>query len=507
MPKSAPTLERSFLSLIQAGIDPAHGGYESPTNWRDWIAANFSGYLWPPYAPYHEQFWDWAWNIDAGNAAPPFVAIWPRGFAKSTSTEVACAMTAARQTRRYGLYVCATQDRADDHVLNVAGLLESRAFSQHYSQASRRKIGKYGNSQGWRRNRLRTESGFTLDAIGLDTAARGAKIDEDRPDFIIFDDIDGLLDGPGVVDKKIKTITQSLLPSRAPYAAVLVAQNLIHENGIVSRLADGRADFLANRIISGPHPAIEGMVTEMCDGRRVITSGTSTWPALGISELQAELDEIGLTAFLREKQHDVSTLEGGIFGHVEFRHCNWNEIPPLSRIVVWVDPAVTDTDKSDAHGIQADGLGVDGLIYCLYSWEGRTSPDDSMRRAILKAVELKAESVGVETDQGGDTWDTVYYAVWEALVADPDVPQITADTAKPAFKQDKAGAGHGPKAFRATLMLSAYERGEIVHVIGTHESLERGMRRYLLVKPYDLVDAAYWAWDDLANGMTGKLWA
>ncbi len=212
-------MERSFLSSIQAAIDPALAPNESVDNWRDWIAANFDGYLWPPYAPYHEQFWDWAWNIDAGSAAPPFVAIWPRGFAKSTSTEVACAMTAARQTRRYGLYVCATQDRADDHALNVAGLLESKAFSQHYPMASRRKIGKYGNSQGWRRNRLRTESGFTLDAIGLDTAARGAKIDEDRPDFIIFDDIDGLLDGPGVVDKKIKTITQSLLPSRAPYAA------------------------------------------------------------------------------------------------------------------------------------------------------------------------------------------------------------------------------------------------------------------------------------------------
>jgi hypothetical protein len=473
-----------------------------PQTWPEWIAANFPGYLWPPYAEYHAQFWDWAWSIEAGTSAPPFVAIWPRGFAKSTSTEVACALTAARETRRYGLYVCATQDRADDHVLNVAGLLESPTFARHYPRAAQRKIGKYGNSQGWRRNRLRTGSGFTLDAIGLDSAARGAKIDEDRPDFIIFDDIDGLLDAPATVDKKIKTITQSLLPSRAPHAAVLVAQNLIHEKGIVAKLADGSADFLADRIVSGPHPAIAGMVTETIDGRRTITGGVPTWGAMGLPELQAELNEIGLTAFLREKQHDVGNIEGGIFGHVEFRHIEHAALPALERIVVWVDPAVTDTDKSDAHGIQADGLGVDQKIYRLYSWEARTSPGDVMRRAILKAVELKAESVGVETDQGGDTWISVYNESWQELVDDSATPHITPKTPKPLFKQAKAGAGHGPKAHRATQMLAGYERGEIIHVTGTHEALERGMKRYLLFKPYDLVDAAYWAWNDLTTGAT-----
>jgi hypothetical protein len=46
-------------------------------------------------------------------------------------------------------------------------------------------------------------------------------------------------------------------------------------------------------------------------------------------------------------------------------------------------------------------------------------------------------------------------------------------------------------------MLSAYERGEIVHVLGTHETLERGLKRYLIRKPYDLVDAAYYSYQDL----------
>ena len=38
-------------------------------------------------------------------------------------------------------------------------------------------------------------------------------------------------------------------------------------------LADGRADFLTNRIVSGPHPAIRDMVYEEHDGKYVITGG------------------------------------------------------------------------------------------------------------------------------------------------------------------------------------------------------------------------------------------
>lgn len=467
-----------------------------PDDWEGWLAEVFPGYLWPPYAEYHESFWEWVLSIEADRAADPFVAIWPRGFAKSTSTEVATAMLAARKRRKYVLYVCSTQDQADTHVANIAGMLESPAFARHFPETSRRKLGKYGNSQGWRRNRLRTLDGFTVDAIGMDTAARGAKVDEDRPDFIIFDDIDEILDSPGTVAKKITSMTKSLLPARAAHAAVLVAQNLIHPDGIVARLADGRADFLADRIVSGPHPAIRGMVTERIDGKMVITGGESTWPAKTIADLQLDLDDVGETAFRSEKQHEVDKLEGGIFGHIEFRHCEPHEVPALQDVQVWVDPAVTDKDRSDSHGVQVDGIDSNGFLYRLFSWEHRTSPEDALRRAILKARELKASCIGVETDQGGDTWRSVYELTWRKLVEQGEIPK---DERMIDFREEKAGA-IGPKTYRASQMLAAYERGEIIHVRnGTFEILERGLRRYLLRKPYDLVDAAYWGWYGLTN--------
>lgn len=494
------SLWRELIDGLTPDIDVSDQFAEE---WADWHARGVPSYLWPPYADYHREFWDWVWSIKAGQPSKPFIAIWPRGFAKSTSIECSVAALAARGARRYALYICATQDQADTHVENIAAIMETDRFGEALGRKFSRHVGKYGNSKGWRRNRLRTSNGFTVDAIGLDTAARGAKVDDARPDLLIFDDVDEILDSPGTVDKKITTITKSLLPARATHAAVMVGQNLIHSDGIVSRLADGRADFLQGGTVSGPHPAIDGLVTEQRSGKFFITGGTSTWPAKSIPDLQAEMDELGYSAFMSEKQHDVDAIDGGIFGHVEFRHCTWDELPTMVDIQVWVDPAVTDTDKSDAHGIQADGLGVDDHLYRLYSWEHRSSPEDSLRRAILKAIELRASCVGVETDQGGDTWKSTYENVWRKMVEEELAMLAEIDeserpepklTAMPEFRQAKAGAGHGPKAERATKMLADYERGKIIHVEGSHVALERALKRYLLRKPYDLVDAGYWSW-------------
>ncbi len=464
--------------------------------WFAWLDAAFPDHVAGGFAPYHAEFWDWVWSLERGTRPRPFVAIWPRGFGKSTNAELAAAAVACRGTRRYALYVSETQEQADDHVQNVAALLESDVVALAYPDAGERSIGKHGNVKGWRRNRVRTASGFTVDAIGLDTAARGVKLDEARPDLLIFDDLDGKLDSPAITEKKIITLTHTLLPAGAADAAVLAVQNLVIPDGIFARLADGRADFLADRIVSGPHPAVRNLVTEQRDGRTVVAGGEPTWTAMGLDACQRMINAEGITAFLAERQHEVEAPAGGMFDHLEWRRCRWDEVPDLLRVVVWVDPAVTNTDQSDSHAIQVDGLAADQkTVYRLYSWEDRTSPEDALRRAILKAVELKAEKVGVETDQGGDTWQSVYRESMRRLVAEG----LLCESQAPQFDQAKAGATGENKAHRASQMLPSYERAEVIHVVGTHGVLERALKRFPKTKPFDLVDAAYWSWRDLTE--------
>lgn len=231
----------------------------------------------------------------------PFVAIWPRGGAKSTSAELAVVAMAARRRRRYCLYVSRTQEQADDHVGNIGSMLTGRDFAEHYADCADRAVTKFGASRGWRRNRLHTASGFVCDALGLDTAARGAKVDEQRPDLIILDDIDKPEDTIVLTEKIQGLITKAILPAGSNDVAILAIQNLVHPDGVFARLASDAPPFLSQRIRSGPVPAVwdAGL-----DGNALI-SGLPTWSGQSLVLCQRQIDEWGLDAWLAEAQHEV----------------------------------------------------------------------------------------------------------------------------------------------------------------------------------------------------------
>lgn len=495
--------------------------------WEPWLRTIFARYFPAPFADFHEDFWRWVWTLELGERADEdYVGIWSRGFAKSTNVESACLALGARGKRRYGLYVCDTQDRADQHVgTTISGMFESEELERLYPTFSKRLLTKYGHSRGWKVNRLRTETGFTIDALGLDAAVRGVKIDEQRPDFIILDDIDTPFDTEATTRKKVETITRSILPAGSPDCVTMAMQNLIHPTGVFARLADlvpqdqPFAEFLARRRVVGPIPAADGLVIDrqpdpVREGRTraTIVAGTPRWPGrLGLEELQVELDDAGETAFLMEYQHNVDRLEGAMFtkvlGIVQRHTCDG--IDAMHRLVdgmlattVWCDPAVTDTDQSDSQGIQADGIAEDGTIYRFRSWEQRGSPRTALCIAIRWAYELGSGHVGVETDQGGDTWyDSFDKALEQVLDEDPELR----DRPMPIMLTDKAGAGQGPKHERAQRMHADYERPgpPIVHVYGYPEdsmALDASLGRVFVRKPFDLADASYYSWKYLRIG-------
>jgi len=333
--------------------------------------------------------------------------------------------------------------------------------------------------------------------------ARGIKLDEFRPDLIVLDDIDDRHDTLATVQKKIETITQSILPSGSADYAVLFVQNTIHADSVMAQLIDGRAPFLLDRAPIVVEPAVQGLEYEQRaqdDGRRtyVITAGVPTWAGQSLEVCQGQINDWGLTAFSREAQHEVEHVTGSMFSHLDFESIRVDRaaVPAIVRYAVWCDPAVTSTDQSDCNGVQVDGLGVDGRVYRFFSWEQRATPQQTIELAFLKAVEYGALTVGVETDQGGDTWYSVAQLAWQNLVTAGKVP---AAARQPRFLGARAGSV-GSKAERGSQMLTAYERDTVRHVRGTHTVLEKALNRFLIKKPYDLTDAAYWAWDDLANG-------
>jgi len=517
----------------------------APPTWQAWLPRLFPKTFTGAFAEHHAELWQWVDGIEPGVAPSPaaFVSILARGGGKTTTAETAVVRLGAKQSRDFVLYVRSNQDKANESIQNIATKLEGPTVELYYPDLANRKLSKYGHSKGWRMDMFRCASGFNGMALGLDAAARGVKLDDVRPDIIVLDDIDSKHDSPKTVQKKIEIITTSILPAGATHLAVLFVQNLIHAFSIAAQVAAGTADFMRDRHVSGPHPAVHTLAyhtEQRSDGstQYVIDAGEPTWAGQPLDVCQAQINLWGLSAFLKEAQHEVEE-SGGMWDHTEFPHARHDGMLDFIEGEVWCDPAVTSTDDSDNNGIVAGGIADDGpgTIYIVYSDERIDSPVGVLKRAILKAIELRFDSVGVETDQGGDTWKSVYYQAWQEIVegdeqshiisretavarGDIDTSEYTPDELlridafiwrdeveaweplrRPKYRYAKAGAGHGSKVERNQRMLSDYELGRVAHVLGTHGNLEKALRRFPN-KPLDLADAAYWLWYHLKKRRT-----
>ena len=287
--------------LIPINDDPGYALGSGAIPWRLWCERYFPSLK--HFGQRHVNLWEWFDSLERGVKPRPRIEIWSRGGAKSSSIELGITRLAARLTRRFVLYVCETQSQADYHVQSIEPLLRSVGASPLLNQE--------GRTKSWRRNQLRTANGFNLAAYGLDTAARGIKIEQFRPDLIVLDDIDGRHDSIEAVQRKIECITQSVLPTGSPDCAVVLAQNLIHANSIASQLSDDRAKFLLDRDVPGIEVAVLDLVTEAVPqgpglpAKYRIVSGTPTWEGQNLATCEAQINEWGLDTFLREAQHEV----------------------------------------------------------------------------------------------------------------------------------------------------------------------------------------------------------
>lgn len=412
-------------------------------DWRTFLKKHFPHHTSAGFAAHHVALWDWVWRLVKGVRPAPFVAIWARGGAKSSSAEMAAAAVVMRQTRRYVLYLSATQDLADKHVATIAALLEEAGIE--------RAVNKYGSSKGWRRNRLRAANGTTIDALGLDTAARGIKVEQDRPDMMVIDDIDERHDSPAQTQKKIDTLTNTILPAGATDNAVLAVQNVVHANSIFARLADGRADFLSDRTVSGPIPAVNELVIEMRNGEAVIVSGTPTWDGQTLAVCQGQVRTWGLRSFLREAQHEVKDSDGALWKRETLDATRVAHVSQLTRIAVAVDPSGNKGTGNEC-GIIAGGVGLCNCkgkpelhAFVLADDSLLDAPNAWAKRAAGAYNRLGAHIMVAEGNYGG------------AMV------ESTIKTADPHVNVKIITASHGKQA-RAEPISSLYGEGKVHHV-------------------------------------------
>lgn len=474
---------------------------------------NFPNVVTKPFGKRHRLLWSWFESINLGDPLAPRVDVWPRGGAKSSTGELGCAYVASKLSRKFCLYVSETQEQADRHVQSVATLLEKLGYTAA--------LNKEGHSKGWRRNQLRTDHGFNVAAFGLDTGARGVKLDEFRPDLFILDDIDGRHDTPKSTSKKESIVTQTLLPAGSADAVILFLQNLIIEDGIVARMVDGRADYLLSAEIYGPEPAIVDHEVEdavLPNGKvyKRLVRGTATWEGQDLETCQRQIIEWGWSAFKRESLHIVQGIDGLFFDVSQLKVIEPAVIPINLRTSRGWDLAATQGGGDYTAGVLIGRDKSNENWYVLDVKREQYASND-----VRKLIDRTAES-----DRGGEIYGadvksetlafikrgvvTYSFQVGHTprLVLPQDPGQAGKDQAgqfKQAFADEilKTALPSGRKSVRARGFQEAVNNGQVHLVRGEwNHAFREELRRFREDEQHDYddqVDAVSDAFNDLVN--------
>ena len=161
--------------------------------------------------------------------------------------------------------------------------------------------------------------------------------------------------------------------------------------------------------------------------------------------------------------------------------------PPLMRIVVAIDPAVTSGEDSDETGIVVAGLTSDGHYYILEDLTQRSSPDTWARAAVDAYRRWSADRIIGETNNGGDMIESLLRQVDKTV----------------SYRKVTATRG---KMLRAEPIASIYEQHRAHHV-GSFQALEDQMCNYTPESDFspDRLDALVWAITELMEGASSMI--
>lgn len=178
----------------------------------------------------------------------------------------------------------------------------------------------------------------------------------------------------------------------------------------------------------------------------------------------------------------LDNVDGALWTRKLIDDARVDNAPPLVRIVVAIDPAVTANATSDETGIVAAGIASNGDYYILDDKSIRTTPDAWARVAVELYHKHKADKIVAETNNGGDMVILL-------------LKQIDASIAT-----KKVTATRG-KQLRAEPISSLYEQGRVHHV-GYFSELETQLCEWTpqSAESPDRLDALVWALTELNSG-------
>lgn len=177
----------------------------------------------------------------------------------------------------------------------------------------------------------------------------------------------------------------------------------------------------------------------------------------------------------------IDDVAGALWKRLHIDAGRIDSAPPMTRVVVAIDPSATSAESSDEAGIIVAGVNWAGHGYILSDDSLRASPASWAQAAVDAYRRHKADRIVAEVNNGGEMVEHVIRSV------DPSV----------AYTAVTASRG---KQTRAEPVSALYEQGRVHHV-GAFPELEDQMCSWVPgEKSPDRMDAAVWALTELMVG-------
>lgn len=412
------------------------------------------------------ETWRAEYDVEPEPGGDRHAFIAPRNVGKSTWWFLILPMWAAAYGhKRFAAAFASAAAQAEGHLGTFKRELETNPllradFPELCAPARRERGGTVADRQGM----LHTAGGFVFAARGIDSAVLGMKVGEVRPDLLIMDDIepDEASYSPLLAEKRLGTVTDAILPLNIYASVVMVGTvtmpgSVMHQLVKISQGVDEGVDeaLKAERIQPHYSPAI--LTND--DG-----SERSIWPEKWSLDF---LNSIRHTrSYAKNYDNDPLGRDGMYWTKDDFRY---GELAGVTRVAVFVDPAVTARKTSDFTGVAVVGFSPAARRAIVHEAIGVRMTGRALRDFLLGVLQRwpQAKRVIFEVNQGGDLWPEVM----EGLPV-----RVTTHTATEA------------KEIRFAEALEFYQRGQVIHT-GKLRTAEEQMVSFPKVPHDDVADA------------------
>ena len=387
----------------------------------------------------------------------------PRGFGKTTLVKLFVLYCILFTRKKFILIIGSTATHAENIVADIAKMLSHSNIVSLFGnwklgietdRADLKKFGFLGRN-------------IILLGIGAQGAIRGVNLNNDRPDVMIFEDIQTAEDAKSsVVSEAIETwMLGTAMKAKAPHGCLYIFCGNMYPgpNSILKRLKKNKTWI---KFISGG----------------ILADGTSLWPAhRSIEELIEELDSDIASGhaeiFFAEVLNDT---EAGINSAVDFNKIRkWPYSPddlPQGKCII-IDPAsskkqtFTARKKLDPTTIMVMEVydGVPGFTYIL---EDQLSPGTTIYKALALALERGISVICIEATSYQST--LCYW--FNEIINKYGITGIQALPLETGGAPKNSRISNGLKALQANppeILIHDSIRAQVVHQIANWNPMKR----------------------------------